>query len=103
MTHAVAIAEELARVFASTAAERERQGGSASAEREMIRRSGLLLLRVPRAYGGLGASWPETQRIVRTIARADSSLAHIFSWHQLEVVTPSLIGSAYQREHYYRG
>jgi alkylation response protein AidB-like acyl-CoA dehydrogenase len=98
----VAVAQELSRRFAATAAERERGGESATGERQLIRESGLLLLRVPQSYGGLGASWAETLQAVRAVARADSSLAHIFSWHQLEVVTPALIGTAAQAERYYR-
>lgn len=101
--HAVEIAEELSRQFAATAAARERQGGSPSAERDLIRQSGLLLMRVPLLSGGIGASWSETLAAVRAIARADSSLAHIFSWHHLEVVTPALIGTTAQRDRYYRG
>src|SRR4051794_4378976 len=97
-----AAAEELAGEFAATAAARERQGGSPDAELQRIRQSGLLLLSVPRRYGGLGASWPDTIGAVRAIARADSSLAHIFAWHHLEVVTPAMIGTASQAERYYR-
>ncbi len=98
----VAVAEDLAQQFAATAATRERQGGSAPTELDLIRQSGLLLLRVPREYGGLGASWTDTLRAVCAIARADTSLAHIFSWHQLEVVTPTMIGTPAQRDYYYR-
>jgi alkylation response protein AidB-like acyl-CoA dehydrogenase len=39
---------------------------------------------------------------VREIARADGSLAHLFAYHHLEVVTPHLIGTPEQRERYYR-
>lgn len=99
----LAAAEELASGFAANAAERERQGGTAWAERRRIRDSGLLLLRVPQGYGGIGADWPTTMLAIRTIARADSSLAHIFAWHHFEVITPELIGTPAQADRYYRG
>src|SRR5262245_20532972 len=97
------VADELAGEFAATAAMRERQGGTARAERDALRQSGLRLLRVPTSYGGLGASWTDTLAAIRTLARADSSLAHIFAWHQLEVVTPELIGTPEQAARYYTG
>lgn len=49
------IARQLARQFAQTAAERDRQGGNPKAERDLIRRSGLLSLSIPTEYGGQGA------------------------------------------------
>ena len=97
------VVADLERALGATAAARERQGGSADAERELIRRSGLLALRIPAVYGGLEANWSDTMRTVRAVARADSSLAHIFSWHHLEVVTPHLIGTAEQAARYYAG
>ena len=39
---------------------------------------------------------------VRELARADGSLAHLFAYHHLEVITPHLIGTPEQRERYYR-
>ena len=49
--------ETLAQALAATAVERDRQGGHAARERELIRQSGLLRLSVPTAHGGAGASW----------------------------------------------
>jgi alkylation response protein AidB-like acyl-CoA dehydrogenase len=92
----------LAAEFRHTAAERDRAAGTPFAERERIRASGLLQLMVPLEYGGLGASWPTLMACVREIARADGSLAHLFAYHHLEVVTPHLIGTPEQRERYYR-
>ena len=55
--------------------ERDRAGGHAAAERELIRASGLLNITTPRAYGGGGQPWARFYRSLRRIAQADSALA----------------------------
>src|SRR4051794_13611569 len=92
----VEVATKLARRLAEDAAARDQAGGTATEQLQWIRESGLLGLRIPREYGGLGADWRTTNDVIRIVAQADSSLAHILAWHQLEVVTPELIGSAEQ-------
>jgi alkylation response protein AidB-like acyl-CoA dehydrogenase len=96
------IAERLAGEFAQSAVERDRRGGTAKAERDALRESGLLTLLVPREEGGLGADWPEILRIVRTFARVDSSIAHIFGFQHLLLATVQLFGSEEQRAWYFR-
>src|SRR5688500_15975324 len=88
---AVAQATALAAEIASNAAERDRTGGSPRHERQLIRQSGLLQLMIPTALGGSGGDWPTLSRSVREIARVDGSLAHLFGYHHLELVTPHLI------------
>jgi alkylation response protein AidB-like acyl-CoA dehydrogenase len=95
-------AARLAADFRTTAAERDRAAGTPLAERQQIRASGLLRLIIPREYGGFGASWPTLMACVREIARADASLAHLFAYHHLGVVTPHLMGTPEQRARYYR-
>ena len=73
------IARRLAADFAENAAERDVAGGTPKAERDALRRSGLLSLIIPREYGGLGASWSETLQTVRELARVDSSIAHVMA------------------------
>jgi len=87
----------LADALAQTAVERDRIGGHAGAERELIRKSGLLALAVPRSAGGLDASWPVVYGVVRRIAQADSALAHVFGFHHLQVATVLLYGNEEQR------
>ncbi|AXA94536.1 monooxygenase [Massilia sp. YMA4] len=91
------IAADLARQLQATAIERDRQGGHAAAERELIRASGLLALSIPTQHGGLGASWDVTLRAVRTLARADSALAHVFGFHHLQLAGITLYGNAAQQ------
>ncbi|WP_070887711.1 acyl-CoA dehydrogenase family protein [Pseudomonas sp. D2-3] len=95
-----ATVERLARQLAASAVERDKAGGSALAERELLRGSGLLTLAVPQQFGGQGAAWPEIYRIVRHLAAADSSLAHLFAFQHLQVATILLFASPEQQRHW---
>ncbi|HEY9762527.1 MAG TPA: acyl-CoA dehydrogenase family protein [Trichocoleus sp.] len=98
---AIAIARELAAEFAQTAALRDQQGGTPKAERDRIRESDLLQLIIPTVYGGTGETWITLAQVVREIAKADSSLAHVFSYHHLGVIIPHLYGNETQKRFYY--
>lgn len=98
---AVALARELAAEFAQTAAVRDQQGGTPKAERDRIRESGLLQLMIPAMYGGMGQTWTTMAEVVREIAKADSSLAHVFSYHHVGVIIPHLYGTEAQKRFYY--
>jgi len=93
-------AEQLAAEFAKTAVERDKAGGTAKAERDRLRESGLLNLIIPAEYGGYGLDWHDTLRIVRIISAADSSLGHLFGFQHLLLATVRLFGD--QWPHYYR-
>ncbi|MBV9322732.1 MAG: acyl-CoA dehydrogenase family protein [Chloroflexi bacterium] len=94
-------ARRLAAAFRQDAADRDLAAGTPKKERDLIRASGLLNLSVPTRLGGLGASWPTLLRAVREIATADASLAHLFGYHHLGLVTPHLIGTPAQRDYWY--
>ena len=96
------IALELAEQFAKTAVDRDKVGGNAKYERDLIRKSGLLKLLIPTEYGGLGGNWQDLFQVVRIIARVDSSLAHVVGYHFVNLVTPHLCGTQQQKEHFYR-
>jgi len=98
MNEPVAIAESLARDFASSAVERDRRGGTPKRERDALRASGLLGLIVPTRLGGAGASWSTAFLAVRAIARADGSLAHVFGFQHLLLATVRLFGTPAQFE-----
>lgn len=102
VAHIEGIAQELAAQFAKTAVERDKVGGNPKFERDLIRKSGLLKLLVPTEYGGLGGTWHDLFNVVRIFARVDSSLAHVFGYHFINLVTPHLCGTNEQKEHYYR-
>jgi len=91
-------AQALANEFAKTAVERDRRGGTAKRERDLLRQSGLLRLSIPAALGGAEASWPEVLQAVRLLGRADGSLAHLFGFHHLLLATVRLFGTPAQWE-----
>jgi len=91
-------ADQLARIFAQSAVERDKRGGTAKAERDLLRESSLLNLIIPPSLGGWGMDWTDTMKIVRTFARVDSSLAHLFGFQQLMLASVLLYGSQSQSE-----
>ncbi len=78
--------------FASTAAERDKKGGTAKRERDLIRESGLLGLIVSEELGGAGSNLSEALTITRQMAQADSALAHLFAFHHFMLATLQLFG-----------
>jgi alkylation response protein AidB-like acyl-CoA dehydrogenase len=94
-------ARRLAQEFRRDAAERDLAGGTAKRERDLLRASGLLKLRIPTDLGGLGGEWPTLLRAIREVANADSSVAHVFGYHHLGQVTPHLRGTPEQRDYWY--
>ncbi|WP_028221972.1 acyl-CoA dehydrogenase family protein [Paraburkholderia oxyphila] len=84
--------EHVLRELARTAVVRDRAGGCARHERQLLRDSGLLALSVPHDLGGWDADWRATLDVVRRIARVDSSLAHLFAFHHLQLATVRLFG-----------
>jgi alkylation response protein AidB-like acyl-CoA dehydrogenase len=91
-----ATADSLAR----TAAARDKAGGTAFAERQLLRDSGLLPLIVPQEFGGPGAGWPLILRIVRRLAQADSSLAHLLAFQQHQLGSVLLFASPAQQRRF---
>lgn len=91
-------AAALADALAANAVARDRDGGHAAAERELIRASGLLDLTTPARHGGLGGDWVGFYRVLQRIAQADSALAHLFAFHHLQVASILLFGSERQQE-----
>jgi alkylation response protein AidB-like acyl-CoA dehydrogenase len=92
------IAETVASDLEITAVERDRLGGTPKRERDALRASGLLNLIVPADLGGASATWTVALRAVRTIARADGSLGHVFGFQHLLLATVRLFGTRAQFE-----
>ncbi len=97
----IKIAKRLSAEFALTAAERDYLGGTPKLERDEIRRSGLLAMMIPKEYGGLGANWVQTMQVIREIAKADSSIAHVFGFQHLMLATARLFSKPDQWERWY--
>jgi alkylation response protein AidB-like acyl-CoA dehydrogenase len=96
--YAFEIAGQLSRTFAQTAVERDKKGGTAKTERDLLRTSGLLNVIIPPEQGGWGMDWPDTMKLVRIFARVDSSMAHLFGFQHLMLASVSLYGSHEQTE-----
>ena len=58
---------------------------------------------MPKSFGGHGETWPNILEIVREIAKADSSLGHVFGYHFLQSVSPYFFGTSEQRDYFYKG
>jgi alkylation response protein AidB-like acyl-CoA dehydrogenase len=97
------IVSDVAGTLAKTVIERDKAGGTAKTERDLIRASGLLHISLPEEYGGWGLDWPEILGVVRTLAQTDSSLAHLLGFHYLQLATIDLYGSNAQRDELYQG
>lgn len=90
------IAQQLAKTFAETAAERDKKGGNPKTERDLIRQSGLLGLSIPNESGGRGADWKTIFKTIQTLAQVDSSLAHVYGFHHLLIATVQLFSQPEQ-------
>ncbi len=76
-TEAIETARKLAQEFVVEAAERDQQRRLPHAEIERFSSSGLWAITVPKAYGGIGASWVTLAEVVRIISAADPSIGQI--------------------------
>lgn len=83
--------------FGRTVADRDRRGGSAAAQIELLRDSGLLALRSPIEQGGYGESWRTAFEATEAIAAADASVGHLFAYHFDNVALIDIFASEDQR------
>ncbi|MDR0665300.1 MAG: acyl-CoA dehydrogenase family protein, partial [Helicobacteraceae bacterium] len=93
---ALKIAKELAADFAKTAAKRDKEGGTPVRERNLIKESGLLNFFIAKEHGGSGGNWKQLIAIFAEFARVDSSLAHLFAFHNYQLATVRLYGNKEQ-------
>ncbi|MGW6381494.1 acyl-CoA dehydrogenase family protein [Peribacillus butanolivorans] len=96
------IAYSLAKEFAKTAIERDKRGGTAKFERDLLRESGLLSLMIPKSLGGKGEDWKTVLQLTRELAKVDGSIAHLFGYHFLCLTSVHLFGSPLQKEKVYK-
>ncbi|MEJ9229948.1 acyl-CoA dehydrogenase family protein [Peribacillus butanolivorans] len=96
------IASSLAKEFAKTAIERDKRGGTAKFERDLLRESGLLSLMIPKSLGGKGEDWKTVLQLTRELAKVDGSIAHLFGYHFLCLTSVHLFGSPFQKEKLYK-
>jgi alkylation response protein AidB-like acyl-CoA dehydrogenase len=99
----LARAAELRKAFHQDAVERDKQGGSPLDQIRLLKESGLASAQIAKAYGGQGASWMTTLRIVREFAKTDGSLAHLFGYHHLPLNLILFRGSDAQKDRWLGG
>jgi alkylation response protein AidB-like acyl-CoA dehydrogenase len=102
MTDWIARAREIADVLAEDALNRDRANASPAGEADLLRKSGLPGLLVPREYGGAGEGWRTALPVVREIAKADGSIAQLLGYHYVNSANLWLVGSAAVRERWAR-
>ncbi|CUX68228.1 MULTISPECIES: SfnB family sulfur acquisition oxidoreductase [Agrobacterium] len=98
---AIAVAHELARVFAAGAAERDRERRLPLAEIERFSQSGLWAITVPKEFGGAGVSAVTLAEVTAIISAADGSIGQIPQNHFYMVEALRLAGSEEQKRHYF--
>lgn len=81
MIASAASAAELAREFAATAAQHDRDGSFPFANVARLHEAGFLALAIPPRYGGGGATLSALCDAVRTIAQGDASTALVLVMH----------------------
>jgi alkylation response protein AidB-like acyl-CoA dehydrogenase len=79
----LAVAEEVATRLRETAVSRELTVSPPRLEVSWLRESALPTLLNPIESGGAGATFTDVFRVVRVLARADTSIAQILSYHYL--------------------
>lgn len=93
----------LGKEFAKDARERDKSGGVPVKQLALLKKSGLLKLLIPQAFGGDEQPWSVILRVVREIAKVDASMAHIFGYHFLPLTRILLVGTPEQQSFYYNG
>lgn len=93
----VPIARSLAREVEREAVVRDRQRLLPRQELELLRRSGLLGITIPREFGGVEASARSVAEVVRTLSEVDASFAQHLQPHFGTVGTIRLAGDSAQR------
>lgn len=79
--HALEAARRLAPRFAARAAEHDRDGSFPVDDFADLREAGLFGLMVPRALGGLGATFAEYTAVATELARGNGATALVFNMH----------------------
>jgi alkylation response protein AidB-like acyl-CoA dehydrogenase len=96
------VAEEVAVNLAANGVQYDAEAGLPTEEISILKESGLLLLPVPREYGGAGATWPEMYRVVQILASGSGSIGQIYANHICLVNAAVALGRPGQAEQSYR-
>ena len=97
-----AIANEVSAQLAAHGVEQDAKAGSPVEEVSALKQSGLLLLPIPREYGGVGATWPQIYNVVQILSKAQGSMGQLYANHATLVSMGRLVDGLGQAEQYYR-
>ncbi|MEM8810215.1 MAG: acyl-CoA dehydrogenase family protein, partial [Cyanobacteria bacterium P01_G01_bin.38] len=97
-----AVAAKVGQQLAVNAVQQDLEAGIPSIEVDTLKHTGLLLLPIPREYGGAGAKFPDVYQVVKTLAKAQGSVGQLYANHATLVHAAAAIGRPGQAEHYYR-
>ncbi|MDR2790311.1 MAG: acyl-CoA dehydrogenase family protein [Campylobacteraceae bacterium] len=100
---AIEVAKKLSAEFAKSAVERDQKGGTPKKERDAIRQSGLLNFIISKEFGGTGGTWAQLLTIIGEISTVDSSLGHLYAFHNYQLATVRLYGSKEQWSALHKG
>lgn len=90
------VTRELSRQLAAATPLREKNGKPPFEEIDLLRRSGLLKLLVPRSFGGAGGRWTEALSVTRAVAAADGSIGQLIGYHYVNCVIGELLATSEQ-------
>jgi alkylation response protein AidB-like acyl-CoA dehydrogenase len=93
-------AQSIRREIARTSSERDRAAALPSEPLALILSSGLGAARVPRLYGGSGASFRDLAEIIIHLAAGDASVGQLVQPHFIFLERVRLMGSEAQRQRY---
>src|SRR5207237_9929972 len=93
-------AQSIRREIARTSSERDRAAALPSEPLALILSSGLGAARVPRPYGGSGASFRDLAEIIIHLAAGDASVGQLVQPHFIFLERVRLMGSEAQRRRY---
>lgn len=96
------VANEVATAIALNANQYDSEAGLPMEEIALLKTSGLLLLPIPREYGGAGARWPQLYRVVQILSGASGSIGQIYGNHIALVNAITALGRPGQAEQTYR-
>ncbi|NEP16287.1 MAG: monooxygenase [Leptolyngbya sp. SIO4C1] len=99
---AFAIAAEVSQQLAANAVAQDLAADIPTEEVSLLKQSGLLLLGIPRTYGGAGATFPELYQITRILAQAQGSVGQLYANHITLIHMAAALGRPGQAEDYYR-
>ncbi|OGE54632.1 hypothetical protein PENARI_c005G02758 [Penicillium arizonense] len=94
----VARAQEVAKVLAQDAAQRDQENRSPRAEVALLKYSGLLKLLGPKKYGGGEQPWSVGYKAIREVAKADGSIGMLLGYHLLWSTTANVVGTPEQAD-----